>query len=319
MSGGGMAAKRILVVRLGAMGDVIHALPAVADLKKGNPQAEIFWAVHPRWRPLLEDNPDLAGLIVINRRDWTTVRAAMRRFRTLDFDLAVDFQGLIQSAAVAWLSGAPVRAGYSREQARERLAAALYNRRVTAKAAHVVERNCELARSCGGVPGPCAFKLGPGLPEGSLPEEPFVLGCPMAGWASKQWPLDHWRALAGLLRQAGVPLVVNGTPASRAALESIPAADVNCSGVQGLLWATRKAAAVVGVDSGPLHIAAALGKNGVAIYGPTDPARNGPYGHSIHVLRHPMSLTSYRRGSRPAQGMDAIRPQAVFDILRQVL
>ncbi|MCC7155218.1 MAG: glycosyltransferase family 9 protein [Bryobacterales bacterium] len=314
-----MAVKRILVVRLGAMGDIIHALPAVASLKKGHAGAEIYWAIHPRWRPLLENNPDVAGLIAINRREWITVRAAIRKFRRLDFDLAVDFQGLIQSAAVAWFSGAPARAGYCAEQAREGLAAALYNRRVKAAARHVVERNLEVAAACGGSPEISEFKIGPGLPEEALPEEPFVLGCPLAGWTSKQWPLEYWRTLAGLLGEAGVRLVVNGAPQSRMELELITGATVNCSGIAGLIWATRRAAAVVGVDSGPLHIAAALGKKGAAIYGPTDPARNGPYGAPIQVLRHPLAATTYKRGAAIDSSMWAIRPHAVFDVLRQVM
>lgn len=314
-----MAAKRILVVRLGAMGDVVHALPAVASLKCGHPKSQIYWAVHPRWRPLLAGNSDLEGVIAVNRKEWTTVRAAMRRFRALNFDLAVDFQGLIQSAAVGWFSGARQRAGYSRDEAREGLAAALYNHRTCPKSAHVVDRNLELAVACGGRPTTPEFKLGDGEPEGTLPNGPFVLACPLAGWTSKQWPIEHWATLAALLQKAGLPLVVNGAPSSKAQLEAIAGAHLNCSGIPGLIWASRQAAAVVGVDSGPLHVAAALGKKGVALFGPTDPARNGPYGGTIQVVRDPAAVTSYKRSATVDRSMVAIRPQTVFDVLRQVL
>lgn len=314
-----MPAKRILVVRLGAMGDVIHALPAVASLKRGWPDSEIFWAIHPRWVSLLADNPDIAGVVPVDRKQWATVRTAMRRFRTLGIDLAVDFQGLLQSAAVAWLSGANSRAGFTKEQARESLAARLYTQRVSATASHVVDRNLELAEACGGLPGPVEFKLGHGQSEGTLPEQPFVLGCPLAGWTSKQWPREYWTSLAFQLTKSGMTLVVNAAPESRVELECVEGAVVYCSGIPGLIHATCRAAAVVGVDSGPIHLAAALGKKGVAIFGPTDPSRNGPYGGTIRVLRDSSATTSYKRASTVDDSMRAVAPLTVLQALRQML
>src|SRR5207248_3009600 len=135
----------------------------------------------------------------------------------------------------------------------------------------------DLAASAGAAATLRTFPLPPGRPEGMLPEGPYVLACPLAGWRSKQWPLDHYRQLARRLRDLGLTLVLNGPASAFASLASVPEARPHCSGIAGLIDATRRAAAVVGVDSGPLHLAAALGKPGVAIFGPTDPARNGPY------------------------------------------
>jgi heptosyltransferase-1 len=303
-----------LVVRLGAMGDVVHALPAVAALKR-MPQARITWVVDPRWTPLLEGNPDVDDIVPLNRRHWSSVRACWRKLRTEPFDVAVDLQGLLKSAAIVAAAGAERTIGFDRRQARESAAALFYSKEVPTTSAHVVDKNIELAMAAGATDLHRCFRLPAGKLEGSLPARPFILSCPLAGWRSKQWPVEYYRELAGLLAANGLALVVNGAESSRADLESITGAQVNVSGISGLIAATRHAAAVIGVDSGPLHLAAALGRPGVAIYGPTDPARNGPYGGSIAVLRDAAARTTYKRGHDIDPAMRAIRPQDVLDAL----
>src|SRR6185437_6495745 len=161
------------------------------------------------------------------------------------------------------------------------------------------------------------FPLPQGRAEGELPEGDFVLASPLAGWRAKQWPLAYYRDLAALLaRDFGMPLVVNGPESARAELAEVVGALSHFSGVPGLVDATRRAAAVGGVDSGPLHIAAALGKPGVAIFAPTDPARTGPYGGSIQVLRSAEAKTTYRRGSDYDPSMLAIQPGEVLEALK---
>jgi heptosyltransferase-1 len=159
------------------------------------------------------------------------------------------------------------------------------------------------------------FPLPPGRPEGRLPSGDFVLASPLAGWGAKQWPLEFYGELGQRLRhEFGLKLVLN-------AAESVEVvgADPHASGLPGLVDATRRATAVVGVDSGPLHLAAALGKSGVAIYGPTDPARNGPYGGTFTVLRSPDAFTTLKRTPDPHSSMRAISPATVFEALAKVL
>jgi heptosyltransferase-1 len=199
---------------------------------------------------------------------------------------------------------------------RESLAALFYSSHVTARAGHIVERNLELAAGAGASNVLRSFPLPQGAPEGALPEGKFILACPFAGWGSKQWPLEYWSQLADLLE---LPLVVNGPPDSAATLEQIRGARIHLSGIGGLIHATRRAHAVIGVDSGPLHLAAALAKPGVAIYGPTDPARNGPYGTSFRVLRSPDAAADYKRRPTPADSMRAISPRMVAESLTHVL
>src|SRR5262249_39059949 len=164
-----------------------------------------------------------------------------------------------------------------------------YTERIQSNSAHVVDRNLELAAAAGAAHVAREFPIPPGAPEGDLPKSDFVLASPLAGWVSKQWPAAYYAELAAGL---DLPLVVN-VPA--AGMMSIPGSHEHISGLPGLIHATRRAAAVIGVDSGPMHLADALGKPGVALFGPTDPARNGPYKRSLRVLRNASAVTTYKR------------------------
>jgi heptosyltransferase-1 len=198
------------------------------------------------------------------------------------------------------------------------------------RAAHVVDRNMELAAFAAGESAASnavmEFPLPPGKPEGSLPDQKFILASPFAGWGSKQWPLEYWSDLAARLP---LPLVVNGPASAASQLAEITGAQVHLSGIEGLIDATRRATAVIGLDSGPLHLAAALGKPGVALFGPTDPARNGPYGSSVHdgsihggsirVLRDARAITDYHRRDQPDPSMFALTPEMAAQALHAVL
>ena len=313
-------AREILVVRLGAMGDIIHTLPAVSTLHASFPSARITWMIEPRWRPLLEGNSAIDEIAEFDRAGglsgmWRSARA----LRTRAFDLGIDFQGLIKSAGALRVAGPARRWG--RRHPREALARWFYtSSSAVAEAAHIVEQHLELARAAGAYNRTIAFPLPPGWPEGVLPAGRFVLASPWAGWVSKQWPLENYSALARRLGdELGLPLVMNVPPEPAEAIENLPGVLMHRSGLAGLIDATRRAAAVVGVDSGPLHLAAALGKPGVAIFGPTDPARNGPYGGSLAVLRQAGAETSYRRDAGHAASMRAITPGEVFERLRGCL
>jgi heptosyltransferase-1 len=310
-----MAPARILIVRLGAMGDILHALPAAAALRRTFPEAALSWVVHPKWRALLEGSPLAPRLLFFDRRRWSSLPAFWRALRAEPYDIAIDFQGLLQSAALAAISGARDVFGQDAALLRERPAALFYSRLVRTSAAHVVDRNLALAAAAGAASGPPEFPLPPGEPTGDLPEEPFVLASPLAGWPAKQWPIDHWAPLARLLAARGIPLVLDGSPTQQATLASVPGAIPHVSSIPGLIHATRRASAVVGLDSGPMHLAAALRRPGVALFGPTDPARNGPYSDTFFTLRSPAAKTTYKRGQAIDPSMAALTPQEVFEAL----
>jgi heptosyltransferase-1 len=316
--------NNILVVRLGAMGDIIHALPAVASLKRRFPGAHITWVAESPWVPLLEGNGLVDRIVPFYRRlpgTWGQTRKELRERR---YDLAIDFQGLIKSALIAHFANPERLVGFRPGIVRERPASWFYSARVDSRSVHVVDQALDLAASAGAasalaVPPVLTFPLPAGRPEGVLPAEPFVLTCPLAGWISKQWPLEHYEALSRMIRERlGMPLVLNGPPGSLASL--LPASDSvwalrHESGIPGLIDATRRAALVIGVDSGPLHLAAALNKSGVAIFGPTDPARNGPRGGDFQIFRASGAPTTHRRGATIDPSMRSIAPEEVFAAL----
>ena len=316
MSAAGQPVSRILIVRLGAMGDIIHTLPAAASLRASFPEARITWAVEPRWAPLLDSNPSIDRVVEVERRRGGILES-LRRLRAEPYDLAIDFQGLIKSAVVARLARPGHIVGYARGAARESAAAWFYNATVETHSAHVIDMRLDLAAAAGAQILTRLFPLPEGRAEGQLPSGDFILASPLAGWGSKQWPMEHYRQLAARLRHdLGLPLVLNGPPAALQRLGGISDAISHVSGIPGLIHATRRAAAVIGVDSGPLHLAAALNKPGVAIFGPTDPARNGPYCDTLQVLRAPGAATTYQRGEAPSASMRQVTPDLVFDALK---
>jgi heptosyltransferase-1 len=315
--GKSLSAGRILAVRLGAMGDIIHALPAVASLKTGFPGARLTWVVEPRWAPLLEGNPFVDRVVLLRRKTAGGLLESWRELRSEDYDFAVDFQGLIKSALTAACARPQRIFGFDPSQIRERAAALFYSDKTLAAQAHVVDRNLELAAATGATSVLHVFPLPPGAPEGDLPPGDFVLASPLAGWRSKQWPAEYYASLATRLRrELNIPLAMNLPAAARFQVEG---ATAHVSGLPGLIDATRRAAAVVGVDSGPMHLAAALGRPGVAIFGPTSPARNGPYGGSLRVLRSPTAATTYKRGDAIDESMRRVGPDEVFEALRSAL
>ncbi len=314
-----MEQNRILVVRLGSMGDILHALPAVALMRRTWPDAVIEWAVHPKWKDLLDGSPLGVHPVYIDRGNAASRREAFAQLRAQRYDFAIDFQGLIQSAIVSRIAWRKVAYGFHRSLVREWLAALFYSQTVRTSEAHVVDRNMALAVAAGAERRAAEFPLPAGQPEGELPER-FILAAPLAGWTSKQWPLGNYAPLAHKLKEEfGLSLVLNGAPDAEAVLRSVEGARVHISGIAGLIDATRRATGIVGLDSGPMHLAAALGKPGVALFGPTDPQRNGPYGDSLTVLRHPSAETTYQRGTAIDPALRALTPDVVAAALSQRL
>jgi heptosyltransferase-1 len=344
----------VLIVRIGAMGDVLHAMPAVAALRAAHPDWFIGWAIEPRWSDLLQiagDPDDLtqgmgrfAGKALVDRwyrvaagewRKRPLARATLRdifALRTLlrgeRFDLCVDMQGAVKSAVVGRMAAAKTFAGMA--DPRERVARRLYSKRVEITAAHVIEQGCELLGAAVGE------ELRPArvtLPmdaederwaDGVVGREHFCLISPGAGWGAKAWPPERLGRVAASLGRDGVRSVVNASVhGSREAVQVVDASEgyaraVPCS-VGQLISLARRAALVISGDSGPLHLAAALERPVVGIFGPTDPARNGPHGTRARVLRDATSQTSHKRVHETEAGMLRIEVQDVVQAARDLL
>lgn len=298
------APDRILVVRLSALGDVIHTLPAVAALRTALPHCRIGWIVEPPYRELLELVAPVDEVFTVGAKRWgrQAVSATWREARDLrralrEFaggSVAIDFQGLIKSAAIAWSSGARLRYGFERAAIRESAALIFLNRTVPVdRSRHVVDWNLDLARGIVPSIGPAPlvnlspFAASPSSALSSLGGRVVLL--PGAGRASKLWPVTRFRDCARAIeaRTGRVPVVAWG-PGENTLAESIAAG--GCAelapptGLRELTWLLRESRLVIAGDTGPLHLAAALGTKVVALFGPTSPERNGPYGQRDHVV-----------------------------------
>lgn len=309
----------ILVIRLSAMGDILSTLPAVASLRKSFPNHRIVWAVAPKWLSLLEGNPDVDEIVPFHRNGLPNLLVSLARLRAVKPEIAIDFQTLIYTAVAGRLSRARALYGWDAGFSREFLAGYLYSRRVRYQSEHVVDQNLELSAAAGATEIVHEFRIPAGSPEGVLPVGPFVLANPFAGWAAKEWPLANYETLAEALKQEGLALVLNVPPQRRRDVEALTGVHVHTSSLPGLIDATRKASAVLGLDSGPVHLAAALAKPGVALYGPTDPARNGPYGGTVQVIRAAAARISHKRRKQIDPSMKTITVDQVHGALRAVL
>jgi heptosyltransferase-1 len=317
--------KSVLIVRVGAMGDVLHALPAVASLRAALPGARIGWAIDPRWCPLLG-----ASLVdrmhLVNTRQWTAVSflpqvlTLNRELRAEKYDLVVDLQGSIRSGVIARLAGARRVVGSAFP--RETPARLFYTEHVRLARPHVIDQAAELVSAAVGLP---IQPIQPALPEAEASavwaahydDKPFVLIAPTAGWGAKEWPPDRYAALIPRLEARGYRVLLNATPTSNHELpgEAVP------STLPQLIALTRRASLVIGGDTGPIHLAAALGRPTLALFGPTDPRRNGPAfpGARTLTLRHPSSRTDHHRTPATDPGLKQITVEEVFEAAKTLL
>lgn len=317
--------ESVLVVRLGAMGDVIHTLAAVTALRSALPKLRIGWVVEERWLELLcaKDSPRSGSLSaqrpvadfihVVDTKRWRKslfsnetrrrIRDVWHEVRDQNYEIVADFQGALKSAIIARFSGAKIVTGFAHP--REVPAHFLYKQFVETTDLHVVDQYRRIAEYVAGRSLPnCA----PSLPRDEEAEtriaakltaigNDFVLINPGAGWGAKQWPADRYGEVALSLASQGLVPIINFGPGEQELALTVQetsggvAQPISCS-IAELIALTRRAKLFIGGDTGPLHLAAALQIPVVAIFGPTDPSRNGPHGTNSIVLRNPSSRTS---------------------------
>jgi ADP-heptose:LPS heptosyltransferase len=303
---------RALVVRLSSIGDVVHALPAACALHAHG--WEVGWAVEPAARPLLEGHPALAHVTLLppaRRFQLGLARAAVATLRSQRYDVALDFQGLWKSAAWARLCGAPRVIGWSRRWRREPSSAALARERVElpATVTHVIDENLALLRPLGidavgrrdfGLPrfhseGEAVDRA---LAQAGVAAADLVILNPGGGWPEKLWPAESFGALARGLRDHGLRPLVSWGPREDLLADRVVAASGGAAArcfpttLREFVELARRARLVVAGDTGPLHLACAVGTPAVGVFGPTDPARNGPFSAADLVLRAPSLATT---------------------------
>ncbi len=333
------------------MGDVLHGMPAIAALRAAWPDAHIAWAIEPRWSVLLQASTDahpftpamplVNGVHPAKTRAWSkrplslatlqSIQALRHALRSERYGIAIDLQGTIRSAVIARMSGAARVIGPAHPK--EAAARLLYTERVVTCATHVIDQAAEIVSAAAGQP---LHPIAVPLPVDQDAERwcdillqhatgPFVLIAPTAGWRAKQWPATRFGQLAARLAIQGCRVLVNASPdaADPIADQVIAASNgtaerAACTLPQLIALTRRMHLAIVG-DSGPLHLAAALDIPVIALFGPTDPARNGPYGTRRVVLRHQASITTYRHTPDPDPGLLRITVEEVLHVTLRLL
>jgi heptosyltransferase I len=319
---------KILMIRMGAMGDIVHTLPAAATLRRAFPQAEIDWLVDEHWSALLAGNPHISAARKVARRTLAGIWRTLGDLRQRHYDCVLDFQGLMKSAFVAGFCGAQQVIGFETRALRERPAAIAYGQQVAVPMdGHVIEQNLALARALGNSGPPMEDVIEFPLPAETSGAEPpfpgdFLAVSPSAGWPAKRWPAEKFAdLLLRVDREMGWPTVLNCGPGEEALAQQIceNARPGRTRVVQGdlgtLIGLARHARAFVAGDTGPLHIAAALGTPVVAVFGPTSPRRNGPYSKRARVVRAPGVETTYSRGA----SVEDIARVPVEDVFRALV
>ena len=329
--------RRILIVKLSSIGDVVQSLPVAGALRRRFPKAYIAWAVGPAAAEAVAGNPHLSEVLVVGGSvTYGGVRslpplASPRRLRRalheIGFDTTLDLQGLLKSAAIAYLSGARERIGYCTLHEATFL---FNNRRLVPdrRDVHAVESYLDFAEALGASRQPVEFTIA--ICDEDRRKAEALLGgrdrlaalIPGARWESKLWPAERFAAVAdALAEKAGLESVVIGAPADGALAAAIAAAAkspiLDLTGRTTLKQAAevfRRCRLTVGNDTGPLYISAAMGTPTVAVFGPTDARRLGPYGEGHAKVVAEVDCAPCR--NRRCEGrtcMEAIEPEQVVE------
>ncbi len=338
----------ILIVRLSSLGDLIHTLPAVAAVRRRFPDARIDWLVEARHRDILLGNPDVSGLIevdtlgwrrkLLSPRTWGEIRAALAKLRERRYDFVLDLQGTLKSAVSAFLARSDRRIGFAASHLKERAAAFLYTERVSTNGGrpHVIDRHLGLLRALDIAAEGRSFSSFPigrsDAAEAAAERELKRLGFsdfavlnPGGSWETKRWSPSKFGLLAiEIEREWKLPSLVVFGPGEEELARSVVEASKGSArlapqtSVPELVPYIRKARLFVSGDTGPLHLASACGAPAVGIFGPTDPARNGPFGDGDETVWKKVPCSPCYKTRCPGFGNVCLTSIEVEDVLGAV-
>ena len=322
----------ILIVRLGSLGDIIHAIPAAAAIRRALPEAAIDWLVDVRHRDVLDLVPLIHRRIAVNTSSVGSLTSAVSEIRRARYDAALDLQGLLKSAVLARLSGAPRVIGFPADLLRERAARVFYTETSGDAAPHVIDKNLSMLKAIGIRMPDVEFSLDDRNPAivsdaqtrlGISSGERFAIINPGAAWPNKRWPPVYFAEVArGLAARHGLRSLVLWGPGEEQLAQNVATAADGVAAVSprttvaDLVSLTKAAALMVSGDTGPMHIAAACGTPVVGIFGPTDAQRNGPWAEDDLVAsRYRACECHYQRQCRIAGWcLLDISPREVLDL-----
>jgi lipopolysaccharide heptosyltransferase I len=331
--------KKILVIKPSSLGDVVHSLPVLHAIKRSFPSAEIHWIVAKGFEGILEGHPMIERLWVINKDDWKRIakvkdsllefRRLFKELRAERFDFAIDLQGLLRSGFIAEASGAPVRVGF--KEAREGSTIFYTHTVIGGVDIHAVDRYLKVAACLGCDTSEVRFPFPPSerslTLEGALLEFAsgnYAVMTPGARGSAKRWPARRFGELASVLPMK--TLVIGSKGDISLAEEVVDASKgmaVSLSGktdLKGLIEIIRCARFMVCNDTGPMHIAAALGVHVFALFGPTNPLRTGPYGSTHSIVKQAMPCSPcYKKSCKTIACMDMIKTEEVIKLIQEFL
>lgn len=337
----------ILIVKLSAIGDVIHTLPSLAALRRLYPDAHITWVVEEAASGLVLHHPMIDRVIIFSRKKWIedfkngnfqavrqNARSFLKELRSRRFDLVIDFHGLFKSAMVVLASGGKRKLGYDSWQ---ELSGLFLNDKIPEDMnKHAVDRYLDFPRHLGAEPGPAEFIL-PVNPEAenrsrllmdshALSRKKFIAVNPVAYWETKLWDDEKFAVLADLIKdRMKLDVVFTGSKKEDAAdiMSRMREKGINLGGETTLMELAciyKDALAVISTDSGPMHLAAAVDTPVIALFGPTDPSRTGPYGAGHVIIRTDLSCSPCLLKKCPTKKcMTDILPEQVLAAVKEIV
>ena len=332
----------ILIIKPSSLGDVIHALPFLKAIKDRYPDSRVDWVISRRLKGIIEDNPLIDELIVIDKDSWgsignlsqtvTEIFRTARNLRKKHYDIIADLQGLLRSGIISFITPAVLKIGFDNAREGSRY---FYNKRVSVNSSiHAVEKNLKIAGALGAKPEKTEFPLK--VDEKAREEVKrlinnageYILIIPSARWRTKIWPAENF---ASLIKRLPVTSVITGSPDDKDIARKITDKSPNntidiCgrTGLKELVALIEGAKVVVSGDSGPIHIAAALGKPVIALFGPTDASKTGPYGwqenKDLTVISSNVSCSPcFRKRCRDPICMSGITVETVLEELNRYI
>ena len=335
----------ILIVKLSAIGDVIHTLPSLAALRGLYPDAHITWVVEEAAANIVKNHPYLNAVIVSRRKSWSkdilnnkflkplfNMHSLIKELRQRPYDLVIDFHGLFKSSIIVLFSSGKRKLGYDSLQ---ELSGLFLNEKIHEDMnKHAVDRYLDFPRYLGAKIDKAEFVLPPNndaeakvqllMSKYNLDDNNFIAINPIAYWETKLWDDDNFARLADLIRN-NLKMDVVFTGSEKSIIEVITskmkAKGINLGGQTTLLelaYLYKKARLVITTDSGPMHLAAAVGTPVVALFGPTDPARTGPYGEGHTIVRTELPCSPCFLKKCPTRKcMQDISPEQVFEVIAE--
>jgi heptosyltransferase-1 len=322
--------RKILIIKPSSLGDIVHSLPFLNTIRKRFPGAEIHWVVARGFEGLLDGHPMIDRLWIINKDAWKKIgnirgtlselSSLFREFKMAEFDLAIDLQGLLRSGVITAATGAPVRIGFKEAREGSRL---FYTHKVEGgMGIHAVDRYLKIADFLG-----CdVSEIGFPIPVFNIQHStfnihsPYAVLVPGARWKTKTWPAENFGKLSALLP---LETVIVGSGSDEVIADEIVVLSggkaISLAGktdLKELIEIMRKARFVVSNDSGPMHIAAALGVPVFATFGPTDPLRTGPYGKGHTIIKADVSCSPCFR--KKCDDMNCMKRLSVEKVYKEI-